>query len=63
MPAQDRFLLHLFWLTLAGALLVLLWRGMPAIESWFSGQPDTTPRTVTARGDLAADEKATIELF
>jgi S1-C subfamily serine protease len=32
-------------------------RGGPAND------PNATPRTVTARGDLAADEKATIELF
>ena len=63
MPAQDRFLVRLFWLTLAVALLVFLWRGMPAIETWLAGQSATTPRAVTARGDLAADEKATIELF
>ncbi|MHB1075816.1 S1C family serine protease [Thiobacillus sp.] len=63
MPARDRFLPRLFWLTLAGALLIVLWRGMPAIETWFAGQPETTPRTVTARGDLAADEQATIALF
>ena len=60
---HDRFIVRLFWLTLAGALLIFLWRGMPAIESWLAGQPETTPRTVTARGDLAADEQATIELF
>jgi len=60
---RDRFLLRLFWLTFAAALLILLWRGLPEIESWFAGKPDATPRTVQPRGDLAADEKATIELF
>ena len=63
MPYQDRFLIRLFWLTLAAALLIVLWRGMPEIENWFAGKPDATPRSVQARGDLAADEKATIELF
>ncbi|MDZ7583254.1 MAG: trypsin-like peptidase domain-containing protein [Thiobacillus sp.] len=63
MPAKDRFLPRLFWLTLAAALLMVLWRGMPAIEAWISGEPSATPRTVTARGDLAADEQSTIELF
>jgi S1-C subfamily serine protease len=63
MPTQDRFLVRLAWITLAAALLMLLWRNLPLIESWFSGEPAATPRTVTARGDLAADEKATIELF
>jgi len=59
----DRFLSRLFWLTLAAALLILLWRGMPDIEAWFAPQESATPRTVVARGDLAADEKATVELF
>ncbi len=63
MPQQDRFLSRLFWLTLAGATLMLLWRGLPEIESWFVSAPASAPRTVVARGDLAADEKATIELF
>ena len=63
MPTQDRFLVRLFWLTLAAALLLLIWRGVPDIGSWFAPKPEATPRTVTARGDLAADEKSTIELF
>ena len=63
MPTQDRFLVRLFWLTLAAALLLLIWRGVPDMGAWFSPKPEATPRTVTARGDLAADEKATIELF
>ncbi|MEW6414422.1 MAG: trypsin-like peptidase domain-containing protein [Pseudomonadota bacterium] len=63
MPVKDRFLSRLFWLTLAAVLLILLWRGMPAIETWTGGGPAAAPRPVTARGDLAADEQATIELF
>ena len=58
----DRFLTRLFWLTLAGAMLSLLWRGLPDVQSWFSSE-QARPRTVTARGDLAGDEVATIELF
>lgn len=59
---QDKFLFRLFWLTLAGALLLLLARYLPVIEGMFapSGAPQ---RSITARGDLAADEKSTIELF
>jgi S1-C subfamily serine protease len=59
---SDRFILRLFWLTLALALLILLWRGLPVIEAWFAPE-EATPRTVTARGELAADERSTIELF
>jgi S1-C subfamily serine protease len=60
---QDRFLFRLFWLTLATALLILLWRGLPDFGSWFADEATALPRTVVARGDLAGDEKATIELF
>lgn len=60
---KDRFLFRLFWLTLAAALLILFWRGVPDLGGWFEKRPDAAPRVVTARGDLAADEKATIELF
>ena len=51
-----------FWIILAGALLVVLNHFLPRLEAWFA-PTDAMPRTVTARGDLAADEKATIELF
>lgn len=64
---RDRFLSRLFWLTLAAALLILLWRGMPDLEGWLADKtapkPDAAPRIVAARGDLASDEKSTIELF
>ncbi|MCX7865342.1 MAG: trypsin-like peptidase domain-containing protein [Novosphingobium sp.] len=44
------------------ALLMLLWHALPAIQQWLA---PTVPaaRLVTARGDLAEDEKATIALF
>jgi S1-C subfamily serine protease len=58
----DRFILRVFWITLALALLILLWRGLPVIEAWFAPR-EAAPRTVTARGELAADERSTIELF
>ena len=63
-PYRDhsRFHSRLFWLTLAAALLLALHHFLPRLEAWFAPR-DATPRTVTARGDLAADEKATIELF
>ena len=63
-PSRDysRFHSRILWITLAGALLILLNHFLPRLEAWFAPS-DTTPRTVTARGDLAADEKATIELF
>jgi len=58
----SRFQSRVPWIILAGVLLILLNHFLPRIEAWFA-PTDSAPRTVTARGDLAADEKATIELF
>lgn len=63
MPAQDNFFSRLLWLTLAVAGLILIWRVAPVlVESWLPHE-NATPRTVTARGNIAEDEKATISLF
>lgn len=63
MPAQDNFFSRLLWLTLALAGLILIWRVAPVlVESWLPHE-NATPRTVTARGNIAEDEKATISLF
>jgi S1-C subfamily serine protease len=61
----DRFLNRLFWLAVAVALLILLWHGLSGLFGPLSGDeaPPAEPRAVLARGDLAGDEKATIELF
>lgn len=59
---QDRFLNRLLWVTLAIMSVLLLERFMPAIEAVFAPR-GAAQRLVSARGDLAADEKATIELF
>lgn len=59
---QKRFFTRWLFLTASIASAVLLWHFLPIVESWLSPAVGT-PRTVTARGDLAADEKATIELF
>jgi S1-C subfamily serine protease len=50
------FLLFIILIALAG-LWWYIYRPAPGID------PDATPRTVAARGDLALDEKNTIELF
>src|SRR5262245_43492415 len=51
-------------------LLVLLLLAVPVLVGWWLWQRshpnpagDAVPRTVTPRGDLAADEKATIDLY
>jgi S1-C subfamily serine protease len=61
-PAPDHFIRRWLFITACIAALMLLWQFLPAIEAWFSPR-EAAERTVTARGDLAADEKATIELF
>lgn len=61
-PPQDHFIRRWLFITVCIAALMLLWQFLPAIEAWFSPR-EVAERTVTARGDLAADEKATIELF
>ncbi len=43
-------------------LLVLAWTFLPLLEHWFIGLT-TEPRAVTPRGDLAADEQTTVEIF
>jgi len=54
-----------FWLLIAALIgAVLVWQGRPWLESRGSAPAvEATPRAIEARGDLAADEKATIELF
>lgn len=59
---RDKFLQRLFWVTVAAAFLIVLPRYLPILESFFA-PTSTSQRLVTARGDLASDEKSTIELF
>ncbi len=56
---NERWLGRLGVFTLAVALLALLWRPWPLAQAAGGAEP----RPVTARGELAADERATIELF
>lgn len=60
---RGRMAVRIIWIALLCILIWLIWQHMPDIRNWFSPKPDAAPRAVTARGDLAADEKATIELF
>ncbi|CAH1196039.1 DegP2 peptidase Serine peptidase MEROPS family S01B [Candidatus Nitrotoga sp. BS] len=58
----DSFYRRLVIIVITLSALMLLWTLLPAIESlWVPTEGQL--RTVTARGDLAADEKNTIELF
>ena len=58
---KDRFLPRLIGLTAAAALLMVLWHLLPALTLLSSGE-SASPRAITPRGDLAADEKSTIQI-
>ena len=61
---RDRFFLRLLLLGLSVFLVVGLWRSLSGFGHWFGDRErDSAPRAVIARGDLAADERSTIELF
>lgn len=58
----DVFNRRIITIAVVVAALMLFWKVLPVVESLFA--PASAPvRTVTARGDLADDEKNTIELF
>ncbi|GAB4348520.1 MAG: trypsin-like peptidase domain-containing protein [Gammaproteobacteria bacterium] len=61
-PTSDPALRRLRWLTWSVVLILVVWQGLPWIERLLIGMT-AEPRAVTARGDLAEDEKATIEIF
>ncbi|RMG33664.1 MAG: PDZ domain-containing protein [Gammaproteobacteria bacterium] len=61
-PEYDPLLPRLRWLTWTFVLLFVLWQFLPLIEHYLIGLT-AEPRPVTARGDLAADEKTTIQIF
>jgi len=60
---RSSIFVRLFWLALIAALVFYAWREVPWISRFFQSDRAAAPRTVAARGDLAADEKTTIELF
>ncbi len=61
-PASDRILRRLLLVSWLLLLLVVAWQFLQ-LSGRTLFRPDATPRPVTARGDLAADEQATIQLF
>lgn len=58
----DPSLRRLRWILWATVLVVVIWQFLPWIERYLIGLT-SEPRPVTARGELAADERATIEIF
>jgi S1-C subfamily serine protease len=58
----DVFLRRLKWVTLALLALIVVWQAAPWAQRMLTRET-VEPRAVTPRGDLAADEKGTIDLF
>ncbi|MCB1875691.1 MAG: trypsin-like peptidase domain-containing protein [Chromatiales bacterium] len=58
----DPIFRYLRWATWSVVLVLLLWQFLPWIERGIIGLT-AEPRPVTARGELAADEQTTIEIF
>jgi S1-C subfamily serine protease len=61
-PGPDPTLRRIRWVTIALAVLLVIWQFLPWIERQFV-RMDAEPRAVEARGDLASNEQATIEIF
>lgn len=59
---DDHFLQKLKWVTIAIIIVIAVIQFLPWLEHTLTGS-STEPRTVTARGDLAADEQSTVALF
>lgn len=57
-----RFTVRLLLITLAAMVVVATYQIMPALRMAYL-EPEAKPRVIAARGELAAGEKATIELF
>jgi len=57
-----RFVLRLVAVTLSAMVVVATWQIVPALRAVLP-EPPAEPRLVTARGDLAEEETATIALF
>ncbi|CAJ0895433.1 hypothetical protein R1479_03947 [Ralstonia mannitolilytica] len=57
----NQFVRRWLIMTACVAALMLLWQFLPAIEAWLSPH-EAAERTITPRGDLAADEKSKLFL-
>jgi S1-C subfamily serine protease len=60
---SGRSMRRLKWLVLVLIIALGAWQGVPLVQRYLAERKAATPRVVTPRGDLAADEKSTIELF
>lgn len=60
--SSDPVLTRIRWLTWAFVLFIVLWQFLPLLERYLIGIT-ADPRAITARGELAADERTTIDIF
>ena len=60
--SKDPFLRRVHWLTVAIIAVLVIWHALGWVELALTKEA-AVPRAVTPRGDLASDEKSTIELF
>ncbi len=60
--SPDPFARRVRAIAVAAVVILLAWQLLPAIDRMFFTF-EAEPRAVTARGDLAQDEQATIEIF
>ncbi|MEJ2694677.1 MAG: trypsin-like peptidase domain-containing protein [Candidatus Thiodiazotropha sp.] len=58
----DPFLRRIQYLVGGLLLLIFAWTFLPLLEHWLIGLT-SEPRLVTPRGDLAADEQTTVDIF
>ncbi len=58
----NRFLAQILAVVLAALVIAVVWQSVPLIQSRLLGL-GAEPRIIAARGELADDEKATIDLF
>jgi S1-C subfamily serine protease len=59
---QDQFIVRVLLIALGFLVVFLAWQALPLVEEAIFGRGEE-PRIVTPRGELAADEEATIALF
>jgi S1-C subfamily serine protease len=59
---QDQFIVRVLLITLGFVVVLVVWQALPLLQTAILGT-GSEPRVITARGELAADEQATIELF
>jgi hypothetical protein len=61
MRSTRNLLFHSFWVAVGILIVLLAWNAVPWVAQRVSGQSASRP--IASRGELAADERANIEIF